>query len=240
MAAPKIGVTSSRVTKKDQGIMVQLSEMYTQAVQRAGGIPIVLPSTLDEIELHGLFEVLDGFLLTGGGDIDPAVFNGEHHPNVYGIDNARDFLEIELVRYAAHNNIPFLGICRGVQVINVALGGTLFTDIHAQLPDAERHDWFPNHPRNKIVHHIRIETGSRLSGLAGGTTLPVNSLHHQGLDAIPSSLTAVARAADGLVEAVELRDHRFGLGVQWHPEWLVESAGNQGIFEGLVRAAALK
>lgn len=240
MPSPIIGITSGRIPDKNQYVTISLSEKYTEAIQRAGGIPLVLPSSLDDSSLREVFERLDGFLLTGGGDIDPVIFNGTPHPNVYGIDHARDFLEIELVRFAAHNQVPFLGICRGVQVMNVALGGTLYTDIGAQLPDAERHDWYPNIPRDKIAHKVSILSGSRLSTLAGGAKLAVNSLHHQGLDAIPPMLEPVAHSADGLVEAVELRDHRFGLGVQWHPEWLVESAGNQAIFEGLIRAAAAK
>lgn len=238
MPAPIIGITSGRTPDKNQTVTISLSEKYTEAIQRAGGIPVVLPSTLDDSSQREVFERMDGFLLTGGGDIDPVIFNGTPHPNVYGIDHARDFLEIELVRFAAHNQVPFLGICRGVQVINVALGGNLFTDIGAQVPDAERHDWYPNIPRNKIAHKVSIRSDSRLSFLAGGSKLAVNSLHHQGLDVIPPVLQPVAHSADGLVEAVELWDHRFGLGVQWHPEWLVESEGNQAIFNGLIRAAA--
>ncbi len=237
MPTPIIGITAGRTLSKDQVVTISLSEKYTESIQRAGGIPVILPSTLDDSELFDLFERLDGFLLTGGGDIDPAIFNGTPHPNVYGIDHARDFLEIELVRYATHNQIPFLGICRGMQVINVALGGTLFTDISAQLPDAERHDLYPNIPRNKIAHVVSIHKDSLLSNLAGGTKLSVNSLHHQALDAIPPILQPVAHSADDLVEAVELKDHAFGLGVQWHPEWLVESQANQAIFRGLVEAA---
>lgn len=240
MSAPIIGVTSGRIPGKAQPINIQLSEKYTEAVQRAGGIPLILPSTLDDTAIRDLFDRLDGFLLTGGGDIDPILFNGSPHPNVYGIDNARDLFEIELVRLAVQNNVPFMGICRGVQVINVALGGTLFTDINAQLPDSERHDYFPNIPRDKIAHVVSIQKGSQLSQLVGGIKLSVNSLHHQGLDNIPPRLLPVAHASDGLVEAVELRDHKFGLGVQWHPEWLVESSGNQALFEGLVQAAAQK
>lgn len=240
MSVPVIGVTSSRIPGKVQPVNIQLSEKYTEAVQRAGGIPLVLPSTLDDAALREVFDRVDGFLLTGGGDIDPVLFNGRHHPNVYGIDNARDLFEIELVRLAVQNNVPFMGICRGVQVINVALGGTLFTDISAQLPDAERHDWYPNIPRDKIAHVVGIQKTSRLNQLTGTTKLAVNSLHHQGLDSIPARLVPVAHAADGLVEAVELRDHRFGLGVQWHPEWLVNSHENQALFSGLVLAAAQK
>lgn len=237
MPSPIIGITSGRIPDKNQYVTISLSEKYTEAIQRAGGIPLVLPSSLDDSSMREVFERLDGFLLTGGGDIDPVIFNGEPHPNVYGIDHQRDFLEIELVRLASHSGTPFLGICRGAQVINVALGGTLYTDIAAQLPDSERHDYYPNIPRNKIAHKLKIDGNSLLTKLAGGKHLAVNSLHHQGLKEVPAYLHPVAWSADELVEAVELENHPFGLGVQWHPEWLVENPGNLGIFQGLVQAA---
>lgn len=237
MASPIIGVTAGRELSRMQVEQHALSEKYTQAIQMAGGIPVIIPTGLDDSTTADLFQKLDGLLLTGGGDIDPVIFNGEPHPNVYGIDHQRDFLEIELVRLASHSGTPFLGICRGAQVINVALGGTLYTDIAAQLQDSERHDYYPNIPRNKIAHKLNIDNGSLLAKLAGGKRLSVNSLHHQGLKDVPPYLHPVAWSTDELVEAVELENHPFGLGVQWHPEWLVENPGNMGIFHGLVQAA---
>jgi len=237
MPSPIIGITAGRELNRKQVEQHALYEKYTEAVQMAGGIPVILPTGLDENAAADLMAKLDGILLTGGGDIDPVIFNGEPHPNVYGIDHQRDFLEIELVRLASHSGTPFLGICRGAQVINVALGGTLYTDIAAQLPDSERHDYYPNIPRNKIAHKLKIDGNSLLTKLAGGKHLAVNSLHHQGLKEVPAYLHPVAWSADELVEAVELENHPFGLGVQWHPEWLVENPGNLGIFQGLVQAA---
>lgn len=237
MPSPIIGITTGRNLSKTQVLEHTLSDMYVQAVLRAGGTPVILPAGLDSSQIAALLETLDGILLSGGGDIDPAIFNGQPHPNVYGIDHERDFLEIELVRQASRSQKPFLGICRGAQVINVALGGTLYTDIGAQLPDAERHDLYPNIPRDKIAHQVKIQSGSLLRKLTETAELAVNSLHHQGLEQIPAYLKPIAHSADGLVEAVELRDHVFGLGVQWHPEWLAESSGNQAIFRGLVQAA---
>jgi len=237
MPAPIIGITTGRILSKTQVFEYTLSEMYVQAVLRAGGTPVILPSGADANQVAALLEIVDGILLTGGGDIDPAIFNGQPHPNVYGVDHERDFLEIELVRQASRSQTPFLGICRGIQVINVALGGTLYTDIGAQIPDSERHDYYPNIPRDKIAHHVKIQNGSQLRKLTGTAELAVNSLHHQGLEQVPAYLKPIAHSGDGMVEAVELRDHVFGLGVQWHPEWLVESAGNQAIFRGLILAA---
>lgn len=237
MPSPIIGITTGRVPSPTHIYEHSLPDKYVQAVLRAGGTPVILPAGLDESRIMNLVDRLDGIILSGGGDIDPEIFNGRPHPNVYGIDNERDFLEIELVRQASQSQKPFLGICRGAQVINVAFGGTLFTDIAAQVPDSERHDFYPKIPRDKIAHEIKIQNGSLLRKLTGKPSLAVNSLHHQGIDQISAYLQPSAYSADGLVEAVELRDHPFGLGVQWHPEWLVDTEGNLAIFRGLVQAA---
>lgn len=237
MPYPLIGITTGS-SLSDTGVTEHtLSDKYIQAVLRAGGTPVIIPSGLDNGQLMDLVERLDGLLLPGGGDIAPALFNGRLHESIYGIDENRDALELKLVRLAAQQGLPFLGICRGAQVIDVALGGSLYTHISAQKPGAEEHSHRPGAPRDKISHVVRIKPGSLLSALVRGTELAVNSLHHQGIDTIPTNLDPVAHAADGLVEAVELRNHRFGLGVQWHPEWLVESPGNQAIFRGFIQAA---
>src|SRR6266545_3343595 len=145
MVAPLIGITSYYDPPKEGPFgTISVGESYVQAVLNAGGAPIVIPIGLSPEGLQGLFARLDGVLLTGGGDIDPQRFGGLPHPRVYGIDERRDGLEIGLVQMAAETGKPFLGICRGIQVINVALGGSLFTDISDQLTNALRHDWYPN------------------------------------------------------------------------------------------------
>lgn len=237
MPSPLIGITTGSVLSQNGVYEHTLSDKYVQAVLRAGGVPVIIPAGQENGRLMQLVERLDGLLLSGGGDIAPAHFNGRLHPAIYGIDENRDALEIKLVRMAAQQGLPFLGICRGAQVIDVALGGSLYTHISAQKPGAEEHSHRTDAPRDKISHVVKIKPGSLLSALVGGTELAVNSLHHQGIDSIPTNLAPVAHAADGLVEAVELRNHRFGLGVQWHPEWLTESPGNQAIFQGFIRAA---
>lgn len=237
MPFPLIGITAGSALSAAGAHEHTLSDKYVQAILRAGGTPVIIPAGQENGRLTDLLERIDGLLLPGGGDIAPAHFNGRLHPSIYGIDENRDFLELKLVRLAAQHGLPFLGICRGAQVINVALGGTLYTDIEAQKPGAERHDYHNGYPRDKIAHVVKIRPGSLLSSVTGGTELSVNSLHHQGIDAVPTNLQPVAHAADGLIEAVELRNHAFGLGVQWHPEWLVESPGNQAIFRAFVTAA---
>ena len=214
-----------------------ISEAYIRAVRRAGGTPVLIPPGLNGDELATLRRRLDGLLFTGGGDIDPALFNGKPHPRVYDIDPERDALEISLVQMAAESQWPFLGICRGIQVINVALGGTLYTDIADQHPGAQRHDWYPNIPRNHLAHPVTLEPTSRLAGILAGPIVSTNSLHHQGLEQIAPSLAVTGLAPDGIVEAVEISGHPFAVGVQWHPEWLQEDPVMRDLFKALVDAA---
>ncbi len=235
---PVIGITSSYAPAEDNTFgTVSVGESYLQAVLQAGGLPVVIPSGLTEAGLQTLFARLDGLLLTGGGDIDPQRFDGAPHPRVYGVDLRRDETEIRLVQMAAQAAKPFLGICRGIQVINVALGGTLYTDIGAQLAGALRHDWYPNIPRDTLAHSVTVAAGSRLAQILGGETFEVNSLHHQGVERVAPVLRVVANAPDTLIEGVELPDHPFGIGVQWHPEWLQAHEPQRRLFAALVKAA---
>lgn len=238
MSTPIIGITSSYVQPEDGRFgTISVGESYIQAVLNAGGLPLIIPVGVSQAGLRDLFARIDGLLLTGGGDIDPQRFQGLPHPRVYGVDLRRDALEISLAQMAAEGGKPFLGICRGIQVINVALGGTLFTDIGAQHPNALRHDWYPDIPRNYLAHPVTVDAGSCLAQILAGEEFEVNSLHHQGLDRVPPVLRVVAHAPDSLIEGVELPDHPFGIGVQWHPEWLQEHAPQRLLFEALVKAA---
>lgn len=236
--APLIGITSNLIPPRE-GLFgtVQVGESYIQSVIQAGGLPVVIPVGLSSEDVQLLFSRLDGILLTGGSDIDPRRFNGAPHPRVYDVDTRRDSLEIRLVQLAAEKGKPFLGICRGIQVINVALGGSLFTDIADQFPHPLKHDLFPNIPRSYLAHPISVAADSHLSQVLGGEAFEVNSLHHQGLDRLATPLRAVAYAPDHLVEGVELPGHPFALGVQWHPEWLQEHAPQRKLFLEFIKAA---
>ncbi len=238
MTAPLIGLTAN-FSPADDGKFgtIQVGESYVQAVLKAGGLPVVIPVGLSGLELQALIERLDGILLTGGSDVNPARFQGPDHPRVYGIDDRRDELEITLVQRAVETGRPFLGICRGVQVINVALGGNLYTDIADQMTGALRHDYYPSIPRNHLAHAVSIEKDSVLAQVLGGVSMEVNSLHHQGLDRLAPNLRTVARAPDSLIEAVELPGHPFGVGIQWHPEWLQEHAPQRRLFRAFIEAA---
>jgi putative glutamine amidotransferase len=210
---------------------------YIRAITEAGGVPVMIPSGLTEDACRSLIGSLDGLLLTGGGDIAIKRFNGDFHPSEDKVDPGRDAVEFTLLQFAIDTGMPFLGICRGNQVVNVALGGTLYTDIQDQLSGAIKHDYDSSSQRKFLAHEVVIEKSSHLASILGETRINVNSLHHQGIKGLSSELCATAHAPDGLVEAVELPNHPFGLAVQWHPEWLTDQLVTQRLFQAFVVAA---
>jgi len=237
MTPPMIGLTTSRVLSKANIPILSAAEAYVQAVYRAGGLPVLIPLGIGDPDLSALLSRLDGLLLTGGGDIAPERYGGQPHPRVYDIDPDRDRMELDLVKMAVDAGMPFLGICRGFQVVSVALGGTLYEDILDQHPEALKHDYFPGYPRDQLAHPVKIAQDSRLAEILGSIELEVNSLHHQGVRQVPAGLHTTALAPDGIPEAVELPGHPFGLAVQWHPEWLQAYAPMRRLFEVFVGEA---
>jgi Predicted glutamine amidotransferases len=234
---PIIGVTTSQEKNAQGHAIFALLRAYVDALVQAGGIPVLIPSSLNEEAAHSLFRCLDGILFTGGGDIAVDRFNGESHPRIDGVDKERDSIELVLLKTFIEGKKPFFGICRGFQLITVGLGGTLYTHIEDQKPGAQRHDFSPDFPRNYLAHNVKLENGSRLRNIIAENNISVNSLHHQGAKDIPGALIATAFAPDGLVEAVELPDHPFGVAVQWHPEWLTDQASTRRLFRSFVAAA---
>ncbi len=232
---PIIGITTYH-NKVNDLPYVMLVHAYVEAVMAAGGIPVLIPSLLADGDWHALYDRLDGLLLSGGGDIEPDYFGGDAHPRIDGVDLQRDRVELSLVRLAVEDGKPFLGICRGIQVVNVSLGGTLYTHIPDQLRNAIDHT-YPGNMRTTLVHEVVIEQDTRLSGILGELRIQVNSLHHQGLKGIAPGLRVSGYAPDALVEAVEIPDHPFGIGVQWHPEWLTGQQATRNLFKAFVDAA---
>lgn len=237
MPYPLIGITTARRPHAEVRSQIVITEAYVQAVAAAGGCPVMIPLGLSPELLENLLARLDGILFTGGGDIDPASYGAAPHPKVGDVDLDRDGVELYLLEKAVSQELPFLGICRGLQLINVGLGGTLYADISAQRAGALRHDYYPDYPRDYLAHTVNVRTESRLTGILGNSQVEVNSLHHQGIDRLAPDLVQVASAPDGIVEAVELPDHPFGLAVQWHPEWLGAYAPMRALFEAFVNAA---
>ncbi len=197
-----------------------LNATYVRAVQQGGGVPVLLPPHLGEEALAALWERIDGLLLTGGGDVDPARFGQERHPTVYDVAPLRDDLELTVTRRALEEDRPVLAICRGIQVLNVALGGTLVQDLPSERPGPIVHS--QTAPRHEPTHAVKVlGEGSRLGEVLGALEVQVNSMHHQAIDRLGGGLREVAWAPDGVIEGVEMPGPGFVLGVQWHPEELV-------------------
>ena len=244
MTPPLIGVSTS-ITVDRPPERAYVNTAYLRAIQEAGGIPVLLPPELDPAGLGALWPRLDGLILTGGGDIDPVRFGEERHSATSEVSPARDDLEIGLVHRALADDVPVFAICRGVQVVNVALGGSLYQDIADQYHDPADSERKPlrhsqTEPRERPTHAVKVRgEGTRLGAILGTLELDVNSMHHQAIKTLGQGLTDVAWAPDGIVEGVELADgDRFVVGVQWHPEELVaRDPAARGLFAALVGAA---
>jgi putative glutamine amidotransferase len=220
MSYPVIGVTTMR-RKNQYGMqMASLAEAYVEALSQAGVCPVLIPNEMPEPAVDILLERLDGVLFTGGGDIAVEFYHTQEHPEIRGVEIDRDHLELLLLERVVQDGKPFMGICRGLQLINVGLGGTLYADIADQVSGADKHDYFPDWERDHLAHEVTLEPVSRLASILGSNSSRVNSLHHQAIDQLAPDLAATAHAPDGIIEAVELQGHPFGMAVQWHPEWL--------------------
>ena len=237
MAAPLIGITTS-VTVDKVPERAYVNGTYIRAVQAAGGIPLLLtPHFTPEVQA-ALWQRLDGLVLTGGGDIVPARFGEAPHPAVADVSPARDELEIGLTQRAVADDVPLFAICRGVQVLNVALGGTLVQDLPSEWPNALPHS--QKAPRHEPSHAVKVMgEGTRLGRVLGALEIEVNSMHHQAIKRLGEGLRDVAWAPDGVIEGVEMPgEERFVLGVQWHPEELVgHDQAARNLFAAIVDAA---
>jgi putative glutamine amidotransferase len=224
---PLIGIpcrSDGSMLYKGRHINAQNSS-YIRAIMHAGGAPFLIPVEARDQVLRTLFECADGILLTGGGDIAPQFFGEAPHAALNDVQSARDELEFALVEWALEENKPLFGICRGIQVMNVAAGGSLYQDIASQCSNAQRHDYFysQDYPRDFMAHPVNVEPNSRLSRALSIDHLRVNSLHHQALRDVAGTYQVVCRSPDGIVEGIEMPGHPFAIGVQWHPEELVAS-----------------
>jgi putative glutamine amidotransferase len=201
----------------------------------------MIPLLEDEDTLRGIYDRMDAVLLPGGVDLDPATYGESPLPTCGRLDPARDRVEIRFARWAIAEGKPLFGLCRGLQIVNVALGGTLYQDIAAQRSDAIKHDYFPTagFSRDHLAHRVNIAPGSRLDALVGAAPLEVNSMHHQAVKDLAPGLVSTAVAPDGLVEALESAGNQFIVGVQWHPESLTDRDPRMHrLLAGFVEAAA--
>jgi len=209
------------------------SRYYVESVERAGGVPVILPVT-DVDNVPAMLAGVQGVVMTGGGDVQPSLYGAVPEPETHNVDSRRDEFDMALLHGALQRDIPVLAICRGMQVANVALGGTLVQ--HVPSVTGQHHD--QNKRGHEAVHKVKIEPDSHLAEALGETELDVNSIHHQAvLEAAPGS-RAVAWADDGTVEAFEIEGNRHLVAVQWHPELLEDWPEQQGLFRQLVKRAA--
>jgi putative glutamine amidotransferase len=215
-----------------------VNSAYVVSILETGAIPLILPPAIGAARAMGALDGVDALLLTGGEDLDPSWYGAAASPALGDVDQERDLFELALFAAARQRGMPILGICRGIQLINVALGGTLWQDLPGERPSTTEHDR-PD-ARSMRTHGVTIEEGSRAEAVLGRTSMDVNSFHHQGIRDLAPPLRASAWADDGLVEAVESASGEpWLLAVQWHPEEMFgdTSAPERGLFRALAEAA---
>ncbi len=229
-----IGLTPSI---SDNHKQTTLNLDYSEAVRRSGALPVILPMTDDEETLLGFFDNVAGVVFTGGADVSPSLYGQETLPVCGATEPLRDSMEMFLLRRCLETGKPFLAICRGFELFNIALGGTLYQDIETQRPESLFHPCYDT-PAEQ-VHDVSIVPGTQLMDIEQAETVRVNSRHHQGVCDVGSGLIISARASDGLVEGLELPGHPFAVGVQWHPETLSSFAPEaQRIFNAFTDAVS--
>jgi putative glutamine amidotransferase len=223
---PIIGITAGEVVNHDYPLapIVQGQQFtYVEAVVRAGGVPIILPLVGDTDVLQRLYKLCDGILFSGGNDIDPDLYGAVPSAHTKQVARHRDKQEAQLLKWTLKDDKPLLGICRGMQLLNVTLGGSLYQDIAADLPNAESHfiELYADRDReHHIAHQLRIKPGTKMADILGIETLDTNAYHHQAIKHLGNGLVATAWADDDVVEGIELPGKRFVIGVQSHPESL--------------------
>ena len=211
---PLIGITGLELEEENGRGSHRLMSSYTDAVTAGGGLPLILPETCPE-DAERYVSLVDGLLVPGGGDVSPLLYGQEPCPKVSSFRRESDLFELAVIRAAIRRGIPIFGICRGIQVINVAMGGTLIQDIPSQVPGSICHRQTTR--RWELAHSVQAEPGSLLEQVTGMRRLEVNTFHHQAIDQPAPGLIVTAHAPDGVIEAVESADRKI-FAVQWHPE----------------------
>lgn len=232
MSKPVIGIgTDVAVTpgKRDQAFTYAT---YTEALRRAGAIPLLIPPQPENAA--DVLDSVDGIVLAGGFDCDPAIYGEDQHPTVEPMDPRRQENDLTLAKLARERGIPTLGICLGLQVMNVAAGGTLIQDIGSQVKTQLEH---ASEPEDRARHDVDLDGSTKLGSIIGNRRINVNSSHHQAIGEVAAGLRVAAHAPDGIVEGVEDPQHPFYVGVQWHPEDMPGEDSASRLFGAFVEAA---
>ena len=233
---PIIGITCTTIGSDESSAGHGIGVNYINAVEHAGGLPVLLPLIQSNSCIGDFLNLIDGLLLSGGVDVDPLLYGEEPHPKTGRIDVGKDRIEISLIPRTLEIDMPVLGICRGIQMLNVAAGGTLHQDIYMNSNATLKHS--QDAPRWYATHDIQIQKGSRLLDILGHSTIRVNSFHHQAVKEVAPDFVISAVASDGIIEGIESTRHSFAIGVQCHPEGMWQnSAPVTSLFVAFVEAA---
>jgi putative glutamine amidotransferase len=234
---PLIGLPTLAIPAGPKPPRFGINQSYVRALAAAGCAPVLIPVLDDEDRLRAIYDRLDGIVFPGGADVDPQEYGEEPIGDLNVVEAARDRTELTLARWAFADDLPVLGICRGQQLLNVALGGSLYQDLHHQGVTSIEHSDADGRARNAMIHRVRLDPASRLAQLIDETSIDVNSLHHQAVKDIAGPLTATGTSDDGVIEALESHDRRFLIAVQWHPEEIDEVPWVRRLFQGFAQAA---
>lgn len=238
---PKIGITLSGTIQAPEYCWPSrhgfdyLKRSYHKAVVVSGGVPILLANTIDKSLIKEYVKYIDGLLISGGEDMDPKYFRQKPHKSISPSPPERDIFELNMIKYAMKRKIPIFGICRGLQVLNIALGGSLYQDLSCMPQKTLRHA--DPKETDKLFHKVKVEKGTLLHKIIGKQTIEVNSSHHQTISEIGGRLRVAAFSSDGVVEGLEFPGYGFLIAVQWHPEMILKRNHSKKLFEAFILAA---
>jgi putative glutamine amidotransferase len=235
---PLIGLPTLAIPPGPKPPRLGINQSYVRALTAAGCAPVLIPILDDEDRLRAIYDRLDGIVFPGGADVAPHEYGEEAIDNLNVVEAPRDRTELTLARWAFADDLPTLGICRGQQLLNVALGGTLYQDLRHQGVTTVEHSDADGRARNALLHRVRLDPGSRLAQLIDETSIEVNSLHHQAVKVVATPLKATGTSDDGVIESLESDERRFLIAVQWHPEEIDDLPWVQRLFAGFARAAS--
>lgn len=237
---PVIGVPTLAIPPGPKPPRFGINQSYVRALATAGCASVLIPLLSDDERLRAIYERLDGIVFPGGADVAPGEYGEQPIDNLNVIEPERDRTELTLARWAFDDNLPVLGICRGQQLLNVALGGTLYQDLRHQGVTEVEHSDAHGLGRTAMIHNVRLDPDSRLAQLIDETSLDVNSLHHQAVKRAAAPLKVTGKSDDNVIEAMESPERRFLIAVQWHPEEIEEIPWVRRLFAGFARAAQTK
>lgn len=235
---PLIGLPTLAIPAGPKPARFGINQSYVRTLARAGCAPVLIPLLENEERLRSIYQRLDGIVFPGGADVAPQEYGEEPIDNLNIVEADRDRVELRLARWAFDDDLPTLGICRGQQVLNVALGGTLYQDLGHQGVTTVEHSDKDGRKRNQLIHRVRLDPDSRIAQLIDETSVEVNSLHHQAVKDVAPALRVTGKADDGVIEAFESPNRRFLMAVQWHPEEIDDQPWVRRLFAGFVREAA--